>query len=75
MFPALVRSQKGFVALTTLAMQVLTTLLEGGFTVDDIGEARAGQFALFLRKSLDEQNGRMGFGIRHSMYETQKGNF
>ena len=45
------------------SMQVLTTLLEGGFTVDDIGEARAGQFALFLRKSLDEQNGRMGFGI------------
>ena len=47
-------------------MQVLTTLLEGGFTVDDIGEARAGQFALFLRKSLDEQNGRMGFGINAS---------
>lgn len=62
-FPALVRSHEILVALTALSMQVLTTLLEGGFTVDDIGEARAGRFALFLRKSLDEQNGRMGFGI------------
>lgn len=48
--------------LITPSPPVLTTLLEGGFTVDDIGDARAGRLAAFLRKSLDTQNGRMGFG-------------
>ncbi|PGG95909.1 hypothetical protein AJ79_09819 [Helicocarpus griseus UAMH5409] len=40
---------------------VLTTLLEGGFSVADIGNARSARFAAFLKKSLDEQNGVIGF--------------
>ena len=44
-------------------MQVLTTLLEGGFTVEDIGEDNAQKFASLLRKSIDAQNGRLGFGM------------
>lgn len=41
---------------------VLTTILEAGFTVADIGQERAAAFAKFLQASLDEQKGRIGFG-------------
>ncbi|GME64951.1 hypothetical protein AJ79_09819 [Neofusicoccum parvum] len=39
----------------------LSTLLEAGFTAEDLGGERAETFARFLREALDRQNGRLGF--------------
>ncbi|KAB8236167.1 uncharacterized protein BDW43DRAFT_308434 [Aspergillus alliaceus] len=53
---------------------VLTTLLEGGFTVNDIGKDRADRFASFLRRAIDAQSGRLGFasGMEVDVDDTAK---
>jgi hypothetical protein len=43
----------------------MSTLLEGGLTVHDIGHERAARIVTFLRAAMDQHGGRLGFGILH----------
>ncbi|KAI9925901.1 hypothetical protein MW887_005707 [Aspergillus wentii] len=53
---------------------VLTTLLEAGFTVQDIGKERAERFAHFLTDALDKNKGTLGFspGMEADVDDTAK---